>query len=173
MNINGIWDKVTVTKYGLWTTAGKKFEVSSLCSFVDMAQNVHGSPTLKLSSKCNETLLHYVACRSPCTCRLCRICGPTHKVNKRLSSVATKMLQREQQSMFPWKRPRRQVFLKLVAYIELKKELAGNVFVNSCLTCLSATMVTAPVHLEKGNQIGFTVSCNVVSGLCHIHNVIF
>ena len=130
-------------------------------SLVDMAQNVPESPTLKLSSKCNETLLHYVACRSPYTCCLCGICGLTHKINKRLSSVATKVLQREQQSMFRWKRPRRQ-------------ELAGNIFVNSCLTCLSATLVTAPVHLEKKrNQIGFTVSCNVVSGLCHIHDVIF
>ena len=46
-----------------------------------MSQNVPGSPVLKFSSKRNETLLRMLHTEI-CTRHLCKICGPTHKVNE-------------------------------------------------------------------------------------------
>ena len=82
------WDKATITKYGLWTTAGKKFEVSSLCS-------LPRSPVLKFSSECNETLLRTLHVEVHILAVYTKyVALPT----KSMSSMATKMLERERYS---------------------------------------------------------------------------
>ena len=62
---------------------------------------------------------------------------------KSISSMAAKMLTVVNVSM---EKHDKTNVSKARWYTESKKELSGNVFVNSCHACLSATMVTAPYH---------------------------
>ena len=113
----------------------KKFEVSSPCSFWRYKPKCTQLSHTEISSKCSETLLRILHAE---VCILAAVYAkyvapPTKSVH----SMVTKSLEWEQQST---EKIEKTSVSKAHMYTKSKKELAGNIFVNSCHTCLSVTI---------------------------------
>ena len=72
---------------------------------IEEAVNIFPLSRAKILQKIAVNIATYVARGSPYTRRSRLICGPAHQV----SELAAKMLKREQQPTFRWKRTRRQI----------------------------------------------------------------